>query len=304
MSALNHLLTASDLSEASHHVLDRGFQLAQASGARYTVMHALGLQVMTGLWDMLGERSEGAARKLEAHQRDVIARQVAAADRQRGVPVSIRVVEGAPASVIPEQAREMGVDLVLVGAHGAGFLQRLLLGSTASRLLRKSHCPLLVVRNPVADAYSRALVAVDFSPGSELAIRKVRLLAPRAHLHLLHVFDLPFESMLRYADVTEETIHQYRVQAREKAMRQLHEMAREVGLSPLDYTPLVLHGDATRLILTLEEEHGCDLLVLGKHGIHVTEELLLGSVTKRVLAESEADVLVVVDARPRSPEED
>jgi CPA2 family monovalent cation:H+ antiporter-2 len=34
---------------------------------------------------------------------------------------------------------------------------------------------------------------------------------------------------------------------------------------------------------------------MGKHGTHVTEELLLGSVTRRVLAESQADVLVVVD---------
>jgi CPA2 family monovalent cation:H+ antiporter-2 len=34
---------------------------------------------------------------------------------------------------------------------------------------------------------------------------------------------------------------------------------------------------------------------MGKHGTHVTEELLLGSVTQRVLAESQGDVLVVVD---------
>jgi len=36
---------------------------------------------------------------------------------------------------------------------------------------------------------------------------------------------------------------------------------------------------------------------MGKHGTNVTEELLLGSVTKQVLAESRSDVLVVVDKR-------
>ena len=36
---------------------------------------------------------------------------------------------------------------------------------------------------------------------------------------------------------------------------------------------------------------------MGKHGTNVTEELLLGSVTKHVLAETKSDMLVVVDER-------
>ncbi len=44
-----------------------------------------------------------------------------------------------------------------------------------------------------------------------------------------------------------------------------------------------------------------DLVVMGKHGTHVTEELLLGSVTLDVLAESRCDVLVVVDPRAAAP---
>jgi len=38
----------------------------------------------------------------------------------------------------------------------------------------------------------------------------------------------------------------------------------------------------------------CDLIVLGKHGESMVEELLLGSVTKQVLAESQGDVLVSI----------
>ncbi len=54
----------------------------------------------------------------------------------------------------------------------------------------------------------------------------------------------------------------------------------------------VLHGDASVSILTLEQELDCDLIILGKHGQGVLEELLLGSVTKHILAESSCDVLV------------
>ncbi|MEO8250654.1 MAG: universal stress protein [Burkholderiales bacterium] len=41
-----------------------------------------------------------------------------------------------------------------------------------------------------------------------------------------------------------------------------------------------------------EQEQACDLIVIGKHGRSMVEELLVGSVTSHVLAESAGDVLV------------
>ncbi|KFB69963.1 MAG: Universal stress protein family protein [Candidatus Accumulibacter vicinus] len=45
-----------------------------------------------------------------------------------------------------------------------------------------------------------------------------------------------------------------------------------------------------------------DLLVVGKHGSHMADKLLLGSVTKHVLAESQCDVLVIGDPREATDE--
>ncbi|HYN60231.1 MAG TPA: universal stress protein [Rubrivivax sp.] len=41
-----------------------------------------------------------------------------------------------------------------------------------------------------------------------------------------------------------------------------------------------------------EQDKDCDLVVLGKHGQSTAEDLLLGSVSKHVLAEGSTDVLV------------
>ena len=57
-------------------------------------------------------------------------------------------------------------------------------------------------------------------------------------------------------------------------------------------------GDASMRIVETEHALDCDLVVLGKHGQSATEELLLGSVTKHVLAEGSADVLVSTARRP------
>ena len=54
----------------------------------------------------------------------------------------------------------------------------------------------------------------------------------------------------------------------------------------------MVEGDASLRIVENEQSHDCDLVVLGKHGQSATADLLLGSVTKHVLAEGSADVLV------------
>ena len=217
--------------------------------------------------------------------------------RNHGVSAGLQLEPGMAASAVPRCADTIDADLILLGAHGKGFLQRFLLGSTVSRLLRKSKCPVLVVKEPCRAPYRRVLVAVDFSPGSELAVRIAPEVAPGADIVLVHVFEVPFEGKLHYAGVSEEVIHKYRIEARERALQRVHGMAKVADLSATDCMARVLHGDATRQIVSEEENYDCDLIVMGKHGTSVTEELLLGSVTKHVLAESRSDVLVVVDKR-------
>jgi nucleotide-binding universal stress UspA family protein len=59
--------------------------------------------------------------------------------------LDLRVVEGTdPASDILALADQVDADLLVVGSHGLGYFGRIVLGSTAARLLHASHCALLV----------------------------------------------------------------------------------------------------------------------------------------------------------------
>jgi len=53
--------------------------------------------------------------------------------------------EGATAEAIEREVSEWGADLVVVGSHGKGWAERLILGSVTERLLRALPCSLLVV---------------------------------------------------------------------------------------------------------------------------------------------------------------
>ncbi len=85
--------------------------------------------------------------------------------------------------------------------------------------------------------------------------------------------------------------------AAEERRRQLHQLVTTAGLAPGAYAALVRHGDASQQIVAQEQEQDCDPIIVGKHGMHLAEEFLLGSVTKHVLAESQCDALVVSDGR-------
>lgn len=56
--------------------------------------------------------------------------------------------EGDPATEIVRTAQEKGCGLIVMGTHGRAGVRRLLMGSVAEQVLRKSTCPVLTVKAP------------------------------------------------------------------------------------------------------------------------------------------------------------
>lgn len=290
MSPSSPILVATDLSAPSRHAVDRAFRVAAATGAGLTVLHVLELDAIDNLSGLLGDGTTTLKQQLTDEAREALRQLVTDPAHHRDVTAEARVASGNPLETIAREADTLNADLLIVGARGASFLRHALLGATASRLLRKSVVrPVLVVKQAPHDAYRRMLVAVDFSPVSAQTVRLARRIAPGAAIVLVHVLELPFA----FAGVDERVIQQYIRNGAETCRRRLHELARDADWAPTDYTAVVVHGDPVQQIVAQEQEQDCDLILLGKRGAHVTEDLLLGSVTKHVLMESQGDVLVV-----------
>lgn len=60
------------------------------------------------------------------------------------------VVEGEPAAAILDYAAREGIDLIVLTTHGHTGLSRLLMGSVAEHVVRKSECPVLTFKAPNA----------------------------------------------------------------------------------------------------------------------------------------------------------
>lgn len=138
----DEVLVPTDGSDAAEAAADHGIAIAREAGARVHAVHVVDVGAVstqptvsppTTLIDSLRKRGEEAT--------DGVARQARDADLEA---VS-RVVEGFPARDLLRYADERDVDLVAMGTHGRSGLDRLLLGSTTERLIRRGSAPVVAV---------------------------------------------------------------------------------------------------------------------------------------------------------------
>lgn len=85
-----------------------------------------------------------------------------------GVPVSGRILEGSPARVIIDEARQIDADLIIVGSHGYGPVRRHLIGSVSQEIAQHAPCSVEIVKcahlEAGAPADARAGAAAGAAP--------------------------------------------------------------------------------------------------------------------------------------------
>lgn len=288
------LLNTTDLTEKSRHSTRRAAMLAQQIGAQLDLLYVLQKKALDEFQVLIGQDNselQGSIRlQVEKELSQLIKNDVAS---YLGEEVNYHLIEGELLESIKSQINILDPDLLIMGAHGRDFVRQLVLGTTAERTLRMTLRPVLIVKQPPHEAYKSVLIPVDFSPWSLRAIKLALAVAPQAELILMHIYEVPFEGKLRLAGESEEAISRYREIARINANARLEQTAIEAGLDTHEnWHSIVIRGDVERCILEQEEAQRADLIVLGKHGYGMIEELLLGSRTKQVLAQSKCDVLV------------
>jgi nucleotide-binding universal stress UspA family protein len=292
MSGMRSILAATDLSVPSRHAADRAARLARASGARLALAHALVGTALDDLRRLIGD-GEQARSVIEADARERLHAMARRLEELHGASVSEHLLVGHPVQELARLADELDADLLVTGTRGAGFFRGVISGSTAERVARRSARAVLLVRQASHEPYRRVLVPVDFSPWSAPSIELALQVAPGAQLVLMHAVQVPFEGKLRLAGVGANDLARYRGTAISEAQRRLEELAASAGLAD-GWVGMATPEDADPWmhIVRQELEQDCDLIVIGKHGRHALEDLLLGSTTRMVIAEGSADVLV------------
>ena len=288
------ILAATDLSAPARHAAERAALLSKSSGAALHLLHVANLSLLERLAQLAGVTSGDMKQRILATAQGKLDELVNELRQRFDIVAQPHSVAGALLAELTRMTESVSAGLLVCGAKGESFLRHYALGTTALRMLSIARQPVLVVKQVPHAPYRKLLVPVDFSDSSLRAIDDAQRIAPQAHIVLLHVFEVPFEGQLRYANVDEDKINHYRVLARQEATEKINALRAQSTLSASRSSIMVLRGSPTLRITEQEQELDCDLIVIGKHGESLVDEWLLGSVTKHVLAESQGDVLVSV----------
>ncbi|MES2370614.1 MAG: universal stress protein [Pseudomonadota bacterium] len=293
MTQARTLLAATDFSAPARHALERAAQLVQTHpGAGLILAHIVNGSALDALRRMLPGEAVTLETQLFAQAGktlDELATHLAA---HPAYSIDTVVAQGSAPAALVDLVETRQADLLVMGARGTHFVVEMLLGSTTERVLRKSRHPLLAVKRRPLAPYRRILAPVDFSDHAAAAIHVAHAWLPDADIVLLHAFEAEWESTFQFAGIDDQQIHEYRIQARDTAQKAMEAFIGTLRVPARQLTRQFVHGTATLRILEHEQTMDADLIVMGKHGQSVMEELLLGNVTKHVLAHSSSDVLI------------
>ncbi len=190
---IHSVLIATDFSGYSNVALNFGLELAREYRANAYIVFVLHSdEFLIAGPDAYVAAKEAACRDLQ---------ELKAALRQthsytEGKDYHLLLMEGDVAQSILHCAQQKKVDVIVVGTHGRGGVGRMLMGSVAERVFRRSPVPVMTVgpcsrRSARGFAPRNILLAADFTPASQYAAHYASALAREhnAKLTMLHVLD-------------------------------------------------------------------------------------------------------------------
>lgn len=65
--------------------------------------------------------------------------------QRSGIETVPLLIQGSVVEVILRESRKLGIEMIIVGSHGHGAVYNLVIGSTSENILKRSHCPVLVI---------------------------------------------------------------------------------------------------------------------------------------------------------------
>ena len=284
---LKKLLYLTDFSEPSQSALPFAISIARDFGSTICAMHILVPGTYT--YSVPDIAAATIAAQEESAERDMLGVAAQMAD----LPHETIVERGLAVWPWLERAiDDRGVDLVVLGTHGRTGVSKLLLGSVAEEIFRKSPIPVLTIGPRVPRGsdhgirFRHVLFATNFSSESAAAASYAFSFAQenQASLTILHVIAEPGKSPNDNSESESDVVAN---------LNRLLPQDVELWCRP---ETIICYGNAAEKILEVAGERGVDLIVLGLRGTakHTDAATHLGRATAhKVVAHALCPVLTV-----------
>ncbi len=264
------ILVGIDFSEQSKTTLKYAIQLANKLSADITLIHSYTLPLVNF--------ETGYIPPVEDMQKEAESEMNALLNQYSGYRFKTIIKMGFAAEVILEVAEEQGVDLIIVGIVGQGFVKEKLIGSTAYEVSQQSKVPVLVIpKDAEYKPIQKIAFACDFHKDlskSDLYLKVKNIVQYLGtELEIVSVVHSDNEVDVRFAED-----YLYFEQKMESIPHQHF---------------FVTHHKASEGILEYIKVRKCDWLIISPLKHTLFERLFKESVTKEIVFHSPVPVLTI-----------
>lgn len=287
--AVKRILCATDLTARSDGAVRRASLLAQHQNADVLFVHAVGETHAGRVLRMKIARSQ--AQLLSLAER---------AKKQGASGADVSVSVGTPIQAIVTAAHAWKPDVIVMARPRSRRLD-CVIGTTAERVIRGTHKPVLLVSTRGVMPYQNVVLATDLSKTS---VQVARIAASMgvlqdAYTWIVHAFTPPYHGLI--TPNVEEQVDAHRRHWRSVVSRELLEKLATEGVDPSRVEVFV---EAARPCDAIEESlrrSGSELVIIGTSRWFTLKRMLFGSVADQVFRRMSCDILAI-SARANSRE--
>jgi nucleotide-binding universal stress UspA family protein len=296
---IERILCPTDFSVFSSRALRHATALAQRFEARLTVLHVIPQWIPYSGGGAQFPAPMLANPALCQFVREDLGKFIAPAV-EAGVAVESIVREAEPWREILSVAGELSADLMVMGTHGRGGFEQLLLGAVAEKVLHRAPCPVLTVCHEEGRTWEapgvvrRIVCATDLSEASAPTLRYALSLAAeyQSALTVLHVLEgIPSSDNPAYRNLPESAALLRQLEG--LALKQLHRSVPDEARNWCEIRERVEHGRAHHELLRIAVEESADLIVMGARRHGLLARAVMGSTSHHVVREATCPVLTV-----------
>jgi nucleotide-binding universal stress UspA family protein len=264
---MKNILVPTDFSACAAHAIDAAYKLARKFDSTVHLLHVITdskASANESEWNQAIDNATVLLRKFSAEHPDV-----------ETIPLT---ATGKLLKVLEQYVSAHGIDLVVMGSHGASGKQEYFIGSNTQKAVRSIFSNVLIVKDRIEDVnFDKVVFASNFNQTERDAFMKfkefIKHFIPEIHLVMVHtssLFDPPYvvsqEAMKDFqalCEPFESHIHIYRDFTIEKGVR------------------------------TFAEDVGAKLIAVSNHYRHPLKRMLIGSNVEALINHSHLPVLSI-----------
>lgn len=273
----------------SDDVFSQAVSLASDNAARLTLVDAI--------------VDRYASEAVLAERRKLLERMKRVVEAEGVRNVDVRVFRGTPFLEIIQQVLRCDHDLVMASAEGGSLLRNVFFGSTATHLMRKSPCPVWIVKPGQSGHYQRVLAcidpAVDDRGSDDLNHSILRLatslsIANFSELHIVHSWEIEGKDRDTFASEVHDKTREAILRKHEGLhMERVQKLLAAYEMTAVDHHVHLPRATPERAILELVEREDIDLVIMGTVSRTGIPGFIIGNAAETVLSAVQCSMLTV-----------